>query len=420
MSVELTTLPSGLRIVTDHMPGLETAAIAVHVGVGSRHESEREHGLSHLLEHMAFKGTRRRSARAIAEEIESAGGDLNAATSTEQTAYYARVLAEDTDLALDILADILIDSTFDRDELEREKSVILQEIGSIEDTPDDLVFDMFGETAYANQPIGRRIIGTAKRVASFDPPSIHSYLKRHYGAETIIVSAAGAVDHAKIVDEARARFEHLPFAAHPNTPPALYTGGDIRLKRRFEQAHIVIGFEGVCYTNEDQYAAHVFTNVVGGGMSSRLFQEVREKRGLAYTIHSFHWSYSDTGLFGFYAASGGRELAELVAVSLDCLAEATQNLDETELARAKAQMKVSLLTALESSSARAEQIARQLAVFGRVIPRSEIIERIDALTIDEVRAAGRRLLRSVPTVAAIGPVSKAPSPDKVAARLGPM
>jgi predicted Zn-dependent peptidase len=219
MSIELTKLPSGLRIVTDHMPGLETAAIAVHVGVGSRHENEREHGLSHLLEHMAFKGTRRRSARAIAEEIESAGGDLNAATSTEQTAYYARVLAEDTDLALDILADILIDSTFDRDELEREKSVILQEIGSIEDTPDDLVFDMFGETAYANQPIGRRIIGTAKRVASFDPPSIHSYLKRHYGAETIIVSAAGAVDHAKIVEQAVARFEHLPFAAHPQTPP---------------------------------------------------------------------------------------------------------------------------------------------------------------------------------------------------------
>jgi len=212
----------------------------------------------------------------------------------------------------------------------------------------------------------------------------------------------------------------LPFAAHPETPLARYTGGEIRLKRRFEQAHIVIGFEGVSYTDKDQYAAHVFANIVGGGMSSRLFQEVREKRGLAYTIHSFHWSYLDTGLFGFYAASGGRKLAELVAVSLDCLAQATQNLDETELARAKAQMKVSMLTALESSSARAEQIARQLAVFGRVIPRSEIIERIDALSIDDVRVAGRRLLRAAPTVAAIGPVSKAPSPIQVAARLGPM
>jgi predicted Zn-dependent peptidase len=418
MSVEVTTLPSGLRIITDRMEGLETAAIAVQVGVGSRHESEREHGLSHLLEHMAFKGTRRRSARAIAEEIESAGGDLNAATSTEQTAYYARVLADDTDLALDILADILIDSTFDRDELEREKGVILQEIGSIEDTPDDLVFDMFGEAAYADQPIGRRIIGTAKGVESFDPPAIRSYLTRHYGAETIIVSAAGAVDHSNIVDQAAARFDNLPFAAHPETPPAHYTGGDFKLKRRFEQAHVVIGFEGVSYTDPDQYSAHVFANVVGGGMSSRLFQEVREKRGLAYTIHSFHWSYSDTGLFGFYAASGGRELPELIAVSLDCLAEATQNLDEAELARAKAQMKVSMLTALESSSARAEQISRQLAVFGRVIPRHEIVARIDALTTAEVRAAGRRLLRSVPTVAAIGPVGKALSPTQVAARLG--
>jgi predicted Zn-dependent peptidase len=421
MSVEITTLPSGLHVVTDAMPHLETASLGVWVGAGSRYEKAQEQGLSHLLEHMAFKGTRRRSARDIAEEIESAGGDLNAATSAEHTAYYAHVLAEDTPLALDILADILIDSTFDPAELEREKGVILQEISAVEDTPDDLVFDLFNAAAYPDQPLGRAILGTPENVASFGRETIGDYLYTHYQSASMFVGAAGAVVHEQIVEETAKRFAKLEPRPEKQTKiaaiPARYKGGETKLKRRLEQAHVVIGFEGLAYDHEDQYAMQIFANALGGGMSSRLFQEVREKRGLAYSIYAFHWGYADTGLFGFYAATSAKDVGELMPVALDCLAEAATNLTEAELRRAKAQMKVSLLAALESPGARAEQIARQLMVFGRILTRAEIVEKLDGLDLQNVRRAGARTLKTAPTVAAIGPISKVYGPDRVAERL---
>jgi predicted Zn-dependent peptidase len=417
MSVELTTLPSGLRVVTDHMEHLETVSLGVWVGAGSRHERTAEHGLSHLLEHMAFKGTRRRSARQIAEEIESAGGDLNAATSTEQTAYYAHVLGADAGIALDILADILTESIFDAQELEREKGVILQEIGAVEDTPDDLVFDLFNAAAFPGQAIGWPILGTPERVKAFDRSMISAYMQNHYRSDVMVVGAAGAANHAEIVAAAEKRFESLPVAAAGASPPARYVGGQSLLKRRLEQAHVIVGFEGVSYADPAHYALHVFTSAVGGGMSSRLFQEIRENRGLVYAINAFHWGYSDSGLFGFYAASGRRQVEEVMPVALDCLAAAAQDLSEVEVQRAKAQIKISMLTALESPAARAEQIARQILAFGRVLSRDEIIVKIDQLTVEEVRAAGRAALRSAPTVAAIGPISKVYSPDRVAERI---
>jgi predicted Zn-dependent peptidase len=282
MSVEITTLPSGLRIVTDHMDHLETVSLGVWVGAGSRHERVSEQGLSHLLEHMAFKGTRRRSARDIAEEIESTGGDLNAATSTEQTAYFAHVLGVDADTALDILADILTESTFDAQELEREKDVILQEIGAAEDTPDDLVFDLFNAAAFPGQSIGWSILGTPEHVKAFDRSMIATYMRDHYCSAATVVGAAGAVSHEQIAEAAAKRFAALPVSKVEPSPPARYMGGQSMLKRRLEQAHIVVGFEGVSYADPRHYALHVFTSAVGGGMSSRLFQEVREKRGLVY------------------------------------------------------------------------------------------------------------------------------------------
>jgi predicted Zn-dependent peptidase len=299
MTIEITTLPSGLRIITDSMRDLETASLGVWIGAGSRHESQSEHGLSHLLEHMAFKGTARRSARAIAEEIEAAGGDLNAATSSETTAYYARVLATDTGLALDILGDILTQSTFDAQELEREKGVIVQEIGAAEDTPDDLVFDLFTDAAFPDQPIGRTILGTPERVSRFDRASIETYLARHYAAPSSIIAAAGAVEHQRIVDEASKHFASLGATVALPPEAARYMGGEKRLRRKLEQTHVVVGFQGCSFHNLEEYALTVFTNAVGGGMSSRLFQQVREERGLAYSIYSFHWPYADTGLFGF-------------------------------------------------------------------------------------------------------------------------
>ena len=418
MSPRLTTLRSGLRIVTDAMPGVRTTSLGVWVGIGSRHETEAEHGLSHFLEHMAFKGTRRRSAKRIAEEIESAGGDLNAATSTEQTAYYARVLPEDAPLALDILSDILTDSAFDPVEVEREKEVVLQELGAVEDVPDDYVFELFNERAFPDQAIGRPILGTAKGVRRFDRDAVMGFLARRYRADLTIVAAAGAVDHEAFAAEVERRFGVLGNVPGPAIPPARYVGGDIRLKRRLEQAHIVIGFEGVSFHDPARYAAHIFSHAAGGGMSSRLFQTVREERGLAYTVHSFDWTFADTGLFGFYAATGAAQVKELVPVALDCLAEATETLDEDEVARAKAQLKVSLLVALESSSSRAEQLARQHMAYGRVFGSDEIVREIDAITVEDARAAGRRLLRSVPTVAAIGPINHVPDAGAVAARLG--
>jgi len=419
MAVEITTLPSGLRVVTDKMAHVETASLGVWVAAGSRHEAQNEHGLSHLLEHMAFKGTRRRSAHAIAEEIESAGGDLNAATGVEQTAYYAHVLAADTGLALDILSDILTDSTFDRDELEREKGVILQEIGAVEDTPDDLVFDLFNATAFPEQPLGRAILGTPEGVSGFNRDSIGNYLKSHYLGGTMVVGATGAVEHDAIVEDVAKRFAGIIDApTQPALPQARYAGGERRVKRRLEQAHIVVGFEGCSYQSPDHYAFQVFANAVGGGMSSRLFQEVREKRGLAYSIYAFNWAYSDTGLLGFYAATGARDIAGLMPVALDCLAAATQDLSEAEVRRAKAQMKVSLLAALESPGARSEQIARQLLAFGRVLSRQEMIAQVEGLGLADIRAAGAKALASPPTVASIGPVAKVMTPDRIRDRLG--
>src|SRR3954469_4291874 len=303
MSIEVTRLPSGLCVVTDAMPHLQTASLGVYVGAGARSETQSQHGLAHLLEHMAFKGTRRRDARAIAEEIETVGGELNAATSVEHTAYYARVLREDVGLGLDILADILTDSVFDAAELEREKNVILQEIGAVEDTPDDLVFDLFGETAFAGQPIGRRILGTPETVQSFDRAAITLYLGDHYRASRMVVAAAGAVEHEPLVEAIGRLFEALPSEAGPPAPGATYRGGDTRMQTDHEQANLVLGFEGRSYKDTKTHALGVFTNLLGGGMSSRLFQEVREKRGLCYSIYAFQWGFADTGLFGISAGA---------------------------------------------------------------------------------------------------------------------
>jgi predicted Zn-dependent peptidase len=419
MSVKLTTLLNGLRVVTDAMPHLETTSLGIWVGVGSRHETLPEHGLSHFLEHMAFKGTRRRSARRIAEDIESAGGDLNAATSTEQTAYYARVLAADTGLALDILADILTESTFDPAEITREQEVVLQEIGAVDDTPDDLIFELLTAVAYPDQPLGRAILGTPAGVSGFDRPAIANYLERYYRPASMIVGAAGALEHDSIVEEASRRFGDRPMTAAPAAPRATYRGGEHKLARKLEQSHVAIAFEGPSFHDAGHYAAHVFSHAVGGGMSSRLFQDVRETRGLAYSIYTFDWAYADTGLFGFYAATSAKNMDELVRVSLDGLAEATETMTAEEVERAKAQLKVSVLVALESSGARAEQIARQHLAFGRTVDRAEVIAKIDAIGVEDARRAGAAMLRSAPSIASVGSTRGVPSPDKVAARLGP-
>lgn len=415
--IEITTLSNGLMVATERMPAIATATLGVWVGTGSRHEQAHEHGLSHLIEHMAFKGTARRSARQIAEDIENVGGDINAATSVEYTSYTARVLGENVDVALDVLGDILINSAFDAGELAREKGVILQEYAAVEDTPDDLIYDAFMETAFSRQAVGRPILGTPDTIKSFDEATIRTFLAREYSPGKMVLAAAGDVEHAQIVDLAERLFGGMPAVSPQQPEPGRYTGGERRISRKLEQANLVLGLPGLSFKDPGYYAVHLFAHMLGGGLTSRLWHEVRETRGLAYSIDSFHWPFSDCGLFGIGAGTAGSDVRELMDVTLACMAQATRDISEVELIRAKAQMKVALLTALETPGGRIERVARQLLSWGRVVASEEIVRKVDALEVEHVREAGRRLLQGAPTLAAIGPIKELPSLDDIASGL---
>ncbi|MDH3659213.1 MAG: insulinase family protein [Alphaproteobacteria bacterium] len=419
-SHQITTLPNGLRIATVAMPSVQTASIGVWVDAGARHERPEVNGAAHMLEHMAFKGTERRSARVIAEEIENVGGQLNAYTSRENTAYYARVLAEDLPLAADILADILQHSTFEPDELERERGVILQEIGQTLDTPDDLIFDLFQETAFPEQALGRSILGPAEIVSAMTRDQLTGYMAEHYAPERMILSAAGKVEHERMVDLGAELFRDLPATSSKakDAQAGRYARGDLRKQRDLEQVHLILGLPAFSYHDDDFYALQVLSAVLGGGMSSRLFQEIREKRGLAYSVFSFAACYRDTGVFGIYAGTGEAQTAELVPVLCDELTDLMSNASEDELARARAQLKASMMMGLESCFAQSEDIARQLLIFDRRIPQEETIAEIDAVDADAIRRVGERLIEGArPTLAAIGPISKLPGLDAVEQRL---
>jgi predicted Zn-dependent peptidase len=404
MSVEVSRLPTGLTVVTDKMPHLETTSLGIWIASGSRHEAPEEHGISHFLEHMAFKGTGRRSARQIAEEIEAVGGDLNAATGIETTAYYARVLRADVPLALDVLSDILSEPTFDPDELTREKNVIIQEIGATDDTPDDLIFELLQATAFPDQAIGRSIMGTRATVKNFDRKRLRNHLVTHYRAPNMVIAAAGALEHDAVVDEISRKF--AAFAGPPiqRPEPARFAGGTRIEKSDLEQVHVTLGLEGVPQTDPSIHSLQVFSIALGGGMSSRLFQEVRELRGLCYSIYAFHSPYHDTGLFALYAGTDPADVEELMRVAVGEIVIAAETMTEVEVARAKTQMKAGLLMALESSATRAEQVARQMITYDRPMTVDEIVGKIEAVTVESVREAGRALVRrGRPAVAVLGP-----------------
>ncbi|MEJ8571766.1 pitrilysin family protein [Microbaculum marinum] len=418
MSVRTTTLDNGLRVVTAEMSHVQTAALGVWVRAGARNERPEEHGLSHLLEHMAFKGTRRRNARQIAEEIESVGGDLNAATSHETTAYYARVLKEDVPLGFDILSDILRDSVFDGEELRREQHVILQEIGAALDDPDDLVHDLLQAAAFGDQPIGRPILGTAETVAAQRVEGLRSYLSEHYRAPEMIVGAAGAVDHEAIVDLAGDLFGG--FAATPGapSPAARYVGGERKVEKDLSEANLLFAFPAPAFVDEDFYAARIAAAVLGGGMSSRLFQRVREEKGLCYSIYAFNWAFSDVGLFGISAATEPQDIEQLIDVTTAEVSNAISEIDDQEVTRARAQLKAGLLMGLESCAARVEQIARQSLFLGRTVSMEELTRRIDAVDAASVRNILARIIYdNPPTLAAVGPVERLESASDLQERL---
>ncbi|MDB5557137.1 MAG: peptidase [Enterovirga sp.] len=416
--ISLTRLPNGLTVATETIPGVETATLGVWVAAGSRHEREAEHGLSHLIEHMAFKGTARRTARQIAEDIENVGGDINAATSTEFTSYTSRVLGTDADLAVDVLGDILTNSLFDATELGREKNVILQEYASIEDSPDEAVGDAFMEIAFAGQAIGRPILGRPDTIASFEADMIRAFMAREYTPARMVFAAAGQVDHARVVDAVSRALGGIPGAQAPEPSAGTYTGGERRLPRRLEQANLMIGLPGVSFRDPAYFATHIFAQALGGGLTSRLWHEVRETRGLAYSIDAFHWPFTDCGLFGIGAGTSAADLPGLVEVVIETSRAAAAGIEPVELARARAQLKVAMLAALETPGGRIDRAARQLLAWGRVIPAEETIARVDAVTVEEVRAAGARTLAGPPALAAIGPIKGLQPLAEIAAALG--
>jgi predicted Zn-dependent peptidase len=416
VSVEITVLDNGLRVVTDAAPHLESASVGIWVDAGARNETAETNGVAHLIEHMAFKGTQRRSARAIAEEIEAVGGHLNAYTGREHTAYYARVLKADVPLALDLLGDILQHSVFDETELEREREVVIQEIGQALDTPDDIVFDYLQETAFPDQPIGRSILGTTEGVARLSRGDLSGFMQRHYQASRMVLAAAGAVSHDQVVALAAKAFAGLAPADGVPLPPARYGGGDFRRERPLEQVHFTLALPGVTYDDPDFYASQVMSTVLGGGMSSRLFQEVREERGLCYSIFAFASSFVDDGMFGIYAGTGEAEVAELVPVVCEQMMKLADDAEEAEVARGRAQLKAGILMSLESSSARTEQLGRQMLIYGRPLGTDELVAAIDAVDAMAVRRVIRRIAHAgPPTVAALGPIGGLASYDAIAA-----
>ena len=419
MTIEITRLPSGLIVASDPMPHLMSAALGVWVNCGARHEKPAEAGLSHMLEHMAFKGTATRSAKDIATEIESVGGDINAYTSREQTAFHARILKDNVPLALEMIEDILVRSTFDETELEREREVIIQEIGQTQDTPDDLIFDFLQEACFPDQPMGWPIFGSEKTVSGFARGDLVAFMGRHYRAGAMMLIGAGAIDHGRLVEAGEALSASLVRGPERSFEPARFAGGDVRGHDDLEQAHLAFAFPGVASADPDAIAAQVFATALGGGMSSRLFQEAREKRGLCYSIYAFSHSYRDTGMVGVYAGTAEDKAGEVAPLVVGEIEAMSQHTSEEEAARARAQLKAALLMGLESPHQRCELIAGHLYTYGRVLSVEELIARVDAVDAAAIRNFAARILRGGnPAIAAVGPVKHVESRDVFARRFG--
>ena len=417
MSLQISTLPNGLRIVTEHMPGLQSASVGVWVMAGGRHERPEQNGITHFLEHMAFKGTARRSALQIAEEIEDVGGYINAYTSKEMTAYYARCLVADVPLALDVISDIVLNPVFDPKEIETERHVILQEIGQALDTPDDIIFDWLQEVSYPDQPFGRTILGPAERVSSFTADDLRGFVGQHYAPDQMILSASGGVDHEAIVHQARQIFGHLAARGISQMDAASFIGGERREVKKLEQVHFALSLEAPGYRHPDVYAAQVYAMAMGGGMSSRLFQKIREERGLCYSIFAQSGAYEDTGSITIYAGTSKEEIADLTRLTVDEMKRAAEDMTEAEVARARAQLKAGLLMGLESPSNRAERNARLLAVWGRVPGADEAVAKIDSVSMEDVRRFAGELAGAKTALAMYGPVAKAPGLEAIRDRL---
>ena len=402
---QMTTLSNGLRVASEFLPGCESVAVAVTCGVGARYEGENENGISHLLEHMAFKGTKTRTARDIAEAFDNVGGQINAYTSMELTVYYAKVLKNDVRLAVDILGDIMQNSTFAEDELAREKDVVIQEIAMHFDTPDDLIMDYFDETAFPAQPLGRSILSSEDRVASYSRDDLFRYMDTHYQPPRMVLSAAGNIDHATFVKLAEEYFSLPKRTAGPSFEIATYGGGDSRIHRDLEQMHLIFGLPTVTMHTPDYYTLQLYASILGGGMSSRLFQEVREKRGLAYSVYASGSAYEDCGVMSVVAAASPERAGELSSVLCEQRASMASDISDAEITRAKNQHKAELLMAREAPQTVATWMGRHLIMFNEYRQAANITTRIDAITKERLLSLGQHIAGGKLTIAALGDVS---------------
>ncbi len=416
-SVRIDTLQGGLRVATDRMEQVETVSVGVYVGAGTRHEPKALNGVAHMLEHMAFKGTATRDAKAIAEEIENVGAFMNAHTGREQTAYYIKCLKEDVDLALDILSDIFLNSAFDPAEFERERGVILQELGQVEDTPDDVIFDRFQETAFPDQAIGRPVLGTADIIKTLPRAAALDWRNGIYAPGNVVIAASGNLDPARFLARSSELFGGWHGAGQANEEPARYRGGEFRDDSDLEQAHLVLGFPGVGVRDPDYWAVQVYATLLGGGMSSRLFQEIREKRGLCYSISSHASSFADGGVFDVYTGTGEQEMKELIPALVAELRGSRILPQAGEVRRAKAQMRAGLLMSLESTNARMDALGANLLIFGRDVTPEEVSAKVEAVTAEDIARVATRILSGKPTLAALGPLAKLDKLADIAAKL---
>ncbi|MBQ8651196.1 MAG: insulinase family protein [Alphaproteobacteria bacterium] len=402
MTIKLTALPNGIKVFTDSIEGFESASIGIFVNVGSVDEKSGQEGLSHFLEHMAFKGTKTRSALQISSAIESVGGFINAYTGKEITAYHTKVLKKDVKLSIDILSDILLNSVFDKDEFEKERGVIIQEIRQVNDSPDDLVFDLFQEQAFKNTRLGTSILGSEERIQSYTTSDLENYIKSKYATNRLIICASGAVDHNEIVEYAEKYTAGFSNFDVPIVEKQTYSGGVVSKAKDLEQVHYIAGYEGVSHTDNNKYDLCVLSAIIGGGMSSRLFQQIREKRGLVYSIFSFVSNYRDTGTFGYYAACAPEKAKDVMLYSNEEIDNILKNgVTREELERAKNQLKASLLMGLESSSTRMERMASQYFYHGRIMDMTEVAKNIDAVNQDSIKHIAEKILTTNNTTTAI-------------------
>ena len=401
-----TVLPNGVRIITEEIEHVRSAAIGIWVGAGSRDEREGYEGISHFMEHMFFKGTERRTARALAESLEAVGGQLNAFTTKEYTCYYVRVLDEDLDLAIDVLSDMFFHSLFDEMEIEKEKNVVIEEIKMYEDSPDELIHDIFSEHVWNEHPLGKPILGTEESIRALSRDKIMQFLSEHYAPDNVVIAVAGKIKHEDVVAKLSDQFGTFRRGGRrvlEGTPIGLTV--EHYQKKDTEQMHILLGVPGLGQDDDDIYAMHIFNNILGGGLSSRLFQKIREQRGLAYSVYSYHAAYVDTGLFAIYAGTSPKNTKEVIECILQELKEIKQqDITEGELVRTKAQIKGGLYLGLEAVSSRMSRLGKTELTYNRVLSPEEVIEKLEKVTLEDVsRLIGRLWQREKISIMTLGP-----------------